>query len=137
VESLAKVLSMMGGPERVENRHTSKVSEGERSDKHCPRCMGTMMTYRYQYFSEVEIAGCTDCGGVHLDDGELRKIADWREAEESVPLYGAEALAQAAWDEGQARQWSDRLRLFARIAMMRFTLGRFGLPIFEMPPFDD
>ena len=44
--------------------------------KRCPGCRAPMCAYDYRYSSDIRLDGCERCGGIWVQDGELRRIAD-------------------------------------------------------------
>ena len=46
----------------------------------CPSCEGLLHVYHYEYNSPIEMESCADCGGFWVQEGELLKIQQWRDA---------------------------------------------------------
>jgi len=66
----------------------------------CPSCNIRLTTYKYLYTSEILLDECTGCYGVWVQDGELKKMAEFL-GEEEVPidddiLGAAKTRAEAA-----------------------------------------
>jgi Zn-finger nucleic acid-binding protein len=72
--------------------------------KKCPRCTSALERYRYQYTSPIELDGCEGCHGVWVQDGELRKMADFAEedSQTETPLDPRVAVAQLKMDTDDA-----------------------------------
>lgn len=51
----------------------------------CPDCNIRLTTYKYQYTSDILLDECTGCYGIWVQDGELKKIAEFAK-EEDAPI---------------------------------------------------
>src|ERR1043166_1539951 len=51
-----------------------KPVKGKHTGGHCPRCGVVMHVMRYAPRAEFEVDRCSGCGGVWLDNGEIREI---------------------------------------------------------------
>jgi uncharacterized protein len=51
--------------------------------KLCPVCNIILTVYRYQYTSQIQLDGCEQCGGVWVDEGELKGMAEFLRQEEA------------------------------------------------------
>jgi hypothetical protein len=73
------------------------LSRGQRrggTDMRCPKCEGSLVTYRFADYEALEIEFCEDCGGVWLERGELAQIQRSRSREVLEQLTG-QSLRQA------------------------------------------
>jgi Zn-finger nucleic acid-binding protein len=83
-------------------------------DRHlriCPGCGSGMSPYRYLYSSPVILDSCEDCGGIWIDNGELKLMQEYIRGE--VP---GRVVAQVPTVNG------DRARIAARAA--RYLMRR-------------
>jgi Zn-finger nucleic acid-binding protein len=53
----------------------------ENKHRRCPNCTSTMRRYRYMYTSPVFLDSCDSCGGIWIDNGELKKMKEYLDAE--------------------------------------------------------
>ena len=49
--------------------------------RRCPNCQSSMHRYRYMYASPIFLDSCESCGGVFIEDGELKQMRDYLHAE--------------------------------------------------------
>jgi Zn-finger nucleic acid-binding protein len=73
----------------------------------CPGCGNGMHQFRYLYSSPVLLDSCEDCGGVWIDNGELKAMQEYLQLE-----LGSQRVAR----EVAAGPQNDRARIAARAA---------------------
>ena len=80
----------------------------------CPSCDGLLHVYHYDYNSPIELEACVDCGGFWVQEGELLKIQQWREAHHHATTEENHKLviAQAAIEHEKALQRLTNIRWF-------------------------
>jgi len=77
--------------------------------KQCPICQDLLSSYRYQYSSDIHLNGCDRCGGVWVDEGELKAIAEFMRQDASS-VSNAAARRGAALGELAARSYASEQR---------------------------
>lgn len=108
----ADPLAMTVLEERALPRITQKhVCEGVLT---CPSCAGLLHVYHYEYNSPIELETCMDCGGFWVQEGELLKIQQWREAHHHATSEDERNLvvAQATIEHENALQRLTNLSWF-------------------------
>ena len=84
-DELQKIISISIDQLEVSAISDSLVTENEYLPKlknplNCPFCNALMQNFNYCYDSGVLIDKCRLCGGIWLDDGELKRIIDYLNA---------------------------------------------------------
>jgi len=79
-EKLCKIIQIP--EEKLKNSQIAQSLEKNHEDVRefyaiCPKCKKPMEVQVYCYDSGVEIDRCAVCGGIWLDDGEIRAIIDY------------------------------------------------------------
>lgn len=86
----------------------------------CPNCRSSMDKMRYLYNSPVMLDSCSNCGGVWVEDGELRSMRDVLEGcNESGPTK-VRTEAYVAMAELQTRTEANLMRVKRVERAMRF-----------------
>jgi len=90
-EELIKIIQIPEEELRVSNI-ASSLEESHEDDFHesgfrttCPKCGETMEVQTYSYDSGIKMDKCNSCGGVWLDDGEIKSVIDYC-AKNKTPL---------------------------------------------------
>lgn len=68
--------------------------EGERL-RGCPGCGEEMAKYRYLYSSPVMLDSCLGCGGIWIQDGELKAMAEYVRTQDHPGKNEVVAIMQA------------------------------------------
>lgn len=55
----------------------------EHLHRRCPACAATMRRYRYMYTSPVMLDSCESCGGIWIDNGELKRMKAYLDVEKA------------------------------------------------------
>lgn len=100
--------------------------------RNCPKCVGTiMLRHFYSVKHEVEVDECPVCGGVWLDDGELKTIRSLYSTE-AERKQAAEAYFRDIFDAELARlrqQSQEKMAKAQKFAnMFRFLCPSFYIP---------
>ena len=98
--------------------------EGSRF-RRCPNCQSTMHRYRYMYTSPIFLDSCEACGGVFVEDGELKQMREYlhsakpelspeilRERDEAVATLDAMITEQHA--KADRARWAMNAMAFYR-----------------------
>lgn len=87
-----------------------KVQASQRGS--CPSCNGLLHVYHYQYDSPIELDACAGCGGFWVQEGELEKMQQWRDRDDTIDADDARrlALAHAALEHDRALRRAEGLR---------------------------
>lgn len=72
----------------VKDHHFSQTAYKDRLL--CPRCSAPMKSYIYSYDSGICLDNCQLCGGIWVDDGELKEIIDYIYEHEYEPEINVE-----------------------------------------------
>lgn len=90
------------------------------TQKLCPVCTQGMMEYRFQYTSDVVLDTCEGCGGIWVEDEELKAIVDYRSRE--TGNEDAKARAALCFAELDIKSKENNLR--AEIVARRAAASR-------------
>jgi Zn-finger nucleic acid-binding protein len=101
---------------RVQPESAPEAFKGDVVRK-CPQCQTLMSQYRYLYSSPIMLDCCSDCGGVWIQNGELKAMAEY------VKTCDQET-AQTAVARMQASSMSDVHRAKVSERAMRFLSQR-------------
>jgi Zn-finger nucleic acid-binding protein len=88
----------------------------------CPACSTTMTAYRYMYSSPVVLDACENCGGIWVENGELRMMAEYARGPQGTDTNEAvvaqmKAITEASIHRAKIAERSMRLmskRLYTR-----------------------
>lgn len=114
----------------VEVDSAIKVSPSER--RNCPQCEGmVMMRHFFSAKKHVEVDECPGCGGVWLDEGELRSIrklfASEEEREKAAKEYFDEVFGEQLQKmRSESEEKLQKARKFAN--MFRFICPSYYIP---------
>lgn len=101
---------------QVEDQHLPEVFRRESpSTRTCPSCAEPLHGFRYLCSSPVELDSCEKCGGIWVEDGELRKINEWCSSarnQAASPDQHAEAIADMARIEVEHEEFMRRQEAF-------------------------
>ena len=86
------------------------------TQKLCPVCTEGMMEYRFQYTSDVVLDTCESCGGIWVEDGELKAIVDYRSREAGTEDANARAALCFAELDHKSRENNLRAETIAKRA---------------------
>jgi Zn-finger nucleic acid-binding protein len=77
----------------------------------CPNCRNPMDKMRYLYNSPVMLDSCSKCGGVWVEDGELRSMRDVLEGCDEKGATKVRTEAYVAMAELQSRTEANLMRV--------------------------
>jgi Zn-finger nucleic acid-binding protein len=87
------------------------------SERHCPDCAVPLHEYHYLYSSPVSLDACTDCGGIWVEDSELRQMQHWLDSvrkPDAVQTATGAVLAAAVADHSRELARYEGLGLFVK-----------------------
>ena len=80
---LSAVVKALIGAGKIPNETASNTVRAREAEDHdhqskaCPRCAKITESFNFAYDSNVFLNRCTDCRGIWLDGGELRRVAQF------------------------------------------------------------
>lgn len=81
------------------------------SPRACPNCRSSMDKMRYLYNSPVMLDSCSNCGGVWVEDGELRSMRDVLEGCNDTGGAKVRTEAYVTMAELQSRTQANLMRV--------------------------
>lgn len=120
------------GQELLDISVDHKVRLNHSKRRRCPRCGGvTMMRHFFSVKKQVELDECAACGGIWLDNGELKEIRSLFETEEERNQAAREYLdevfgEQLAQMRKESQEKLEKARAIARI--FRFICPSYYIP---------
>lgn len=96
--------------------------EAKSAPRRCPDCDRTLDRFQYMYNSPVQLDACEGCGGIWVEDGELRKIQAW--LDRPAGAMGQQEAKRAAMEAAVARACAEHEQTMGRLRAVTalFTL---------------
>lgn len=94
--------------------------------RRCPRCAIPLHPYRYLYDSPVELDGCSQCHGIWVENGELRRLHDELHRQRTPDEEEQQRVAIAKYAM-ESQQQVERANMLASL----FSLLRKRIPPFS------
>ena len=89
----------------------------EHLDRKCPNCQVVMSQYRYLYSSPIMLDSCNHCGGIWIENGELKAMAEYVRTceQETAATVTAQIKSASIHEVSRAKSIERAIRYFSRL----------------------